>query len=406
MNYLRATPFFLLFLLYYPFIVLLFLILHFSGFYSWRETFKKLGFLKLDPLVVNKEVTWFHISSLGEYNGLKFFLKKYIEKKGGSVVISYFNPDVIQVLEKEKLQATYFALPFENPPTLAKILKSFSIDKIFFYENEFWPITLLFLRSQNCNLYLLNGFIQDKEYRNMLFSYPVFTIVLKVFKQLFIVSDKHKKRFVKLGVKREKIKIVGNLKYDFLQEKTKAPLTKEFLFGEDAKRVLLLVSIHPKEWDLLKKAVENLVKKNIKIIVAPRMLESVRVVKSFLEEKGVAYSLMTNPSKADAFIVDAFGEMSRIYGAADLCFVGGSIIPYGGHNFLEPISHNVKTVFGNHMEHYADALDLFKNFTHFVDEKNFEETVLNLIEKNEGDHGISLLKSIQGVSETILRELP
>jgi 3-deoxy-D-manno-octulosonic-acid transferase len=100
------------------------------------------------------------------------------------------------------------------------------------------------------------------------------------------------------------------------------------------------------------------------MILAPRHPERFPVVAALLESLGVRFwrrSLWNGePISGGVILLDSIGELSAIYGLADIAFVGGSLVPKGGHNIIEPARHGVAIIVGNHTENFRDIVWLFQ----------------------------------------------
>jgi tRNA (guanine-N7-)-methyltransferase len=115
--------------------------------------------------------------------------------------------------------------------------------------------------------------------------------------------------------------------------------------GEEAVLANVLRAVHAKH-------------KNFRMIIAPRHVERVGEVKALLEEKGLAYNLYGDASTANGIIlVDRMGFLNDLYMAADLAFVGGTLVDIGGHNILEPVWAGTPVIFGPYLSNVSEAAD-------------------------------------------------
>jgi 3-deoxy-D-manno-octulosonic-acid transferase len=101
------------------------------------------------------------------------------------------------------------------------------------------------------------------------------------------------------------------------------------------------------------------------MVLAPRHPERFSAVAALLEQMSIHFwrrSLWNGePFTGGVFLVDTIGELAALYGLADVAFVGGSLVPHGGHNIIEPAQHGVAIVVGNHTENFRDIVRLFQS---------------------------------------------
>ena len=142
---------------------------------------------------------------------------------------------------------------------------------------------------------------------------------------------------------------------------------RQALDAEGAGPVLVCGSTVEDEERLLLKAFENILVKHSKavIILAPRHPERFHTVAAIIQQMGIPFHLRSRwsrePLAGSVFLVDTIGELAALYGLADLAFVGGSLVPRGGHNIIEPAQHGVAVVTGNHTENFRDIVSLFQS---------------------------------------------
>jgi 3-deoxy-D-manno-octulosonic-acid transferase len=131
--------------------------------------------------------------------------------------------------------------------------------------------------------------------------------------------------------------------------------------------VLVCGSTVEGEEPLLLKALENLLVQHPRavMILAPRHPERFAAVAALLEQMSIRFlrrSLWNGePLTGGVFLLDTIGELAALYALADIAFVGGSLVPRGGHNIIEPAQHGVATVVGNHTENFRDIVSLFES---------------------------------------------
>jgi 3-deoxy-D-manno-octulosonic-acid transferase len=131
--------------------------------------------------------------------------------------------------------------------------------------------------------------------------------------------------------------------------------------------VLVCGSTMDGEESLLLKAFENVLVQYPRavMILAPRRPERFAAVGALLQQMSIAFFKRSEwngePLAGKVFLLDTIGELSALYGAADVAFVGGSLVPHGGHNIIEPAQHGIAIIVGNHTENFRDIVGLFQS---------------------------------------------
>jgi 3-deoxy-D-manno-octulosonic-acid transferase len=229
-------------------------------------------------------------------------------------------------------------------------------------ETEFWPNVLLLAAQLKIPTLLLNGRISDKSFLSYSKMKSLFTPVLNAFCHCFVQSATDREKLLDLGVDPQKVSIAGQLKYDLSPpdgmavqkfKETLSLLRKDILFT--------LGSLRTGEDDLLLPILPELLKlsQDIKVLLAPRHLKNVIVVQEKLTKLGVTSTLRsrmgveTIPERV--IILDTMGELAQSYAFSRAAFVGGTLVPIGGHNLMEPALATVPVCFGPYTSNVAEA---------------------------------------------------
>jgi 3-deoxy-D-manno-octulosonic-acid transferase len=171
-----------------------------------------------------------------------------------------------------------------------------------------------------------------------------------------------------IGAAPERVRITGNLKFD-MGAPAAAPIVESLrrsISEAKAGPVLVCGSTVEGEESLLLRAFENILVRHPRavMLLAPRHPERFESVGILLRQMSVPFwrrSLWNGESiTGGVLLVDTIGELAALYALADLAFVGGSLVPRGGHNIIEPAQHGVAIVVGNHTENFRDIVGLFQ----------------------------------------------
>ena len=152
------------------------------------------------------------------------------------------------------------------------------------------------------------------------------------------------------------------------------------------------------------------------ILLAPRHPERFDSVAALLKQKHIRFSRRSQMSgkgiAGSVLLLDTIGELSALYALADVAFVGGSLVPRGGHNILEPARYGSAIVVGEHTENFRDIVELFRqqNAVRVTKPSNLEKDLLGLMEDESerlklGERGTEVLQAQTGATERTLSAL-
>jgi 3-deoxy-D-manno-octulosonic-acid transferase len=244
-----------------------------------------------------------------------------------------------------------------------------------------------------------------------------FAPILRTLRTISAQTSDDAERFVSLGAPRDIVTVGGNLKFDVSPPESGASPLSALLLREKAAGAAWIVagSTHDGEEAQLLRAFLPARERNpsIRILLAPRHPERFDAVEAMLHREGVPMVRRTaipegaGHLQGTVLLLDTVGELSGAYAAADLAFVGGSLVPKGGHNVLEPSWHGVPTIVGPHMENFREIADAFLAGDALIRVAGEEELADRLsqfaadprIFRETGLRAKGLLESFRGASE-------
>lgn len=337
-----------------------------------RGFFRRLGFLpraqKFDRPV------WVHAVSVGEaltvrelisqlrlrLPGVKFVIST-VTATGNTVVRGYAHEDDF---------VTY--LPFDISFILKRVLHRVSPRVFIIAETELWPNLINTLSALQIPLAIVNGRISDRSFKGYRLIRRMFRPLVARIAAVMTQSDLDAQRFLRLGATPEKVHITGNMKFDAVKgmdEGADHSHLRRRLGVSAAERLLVAGSTHPGEEEMVLSAYTELRQRTceVKLLIAPRHPERADQIARLIERADfecVKTSSIQVPQLKEfamrtVFVLDTVGELVEYYGAADLVFVGGSLVKKGGHNILEPAALAKPVLFGPHMENFRDIADMF-----------------------------------------------
>ena len=332
---------------------------------------RRLGKLPVD-LNLDRPI-WIHAVSVGEAVSIKNLVvelrRAYPQKKLVISTVTTTGNKIAQGLIKEGDFLTYLPLDFSF--IVSRVLKRINPCLFIIAETEIWPNLICALEKQKIPIITVNGRISDSSYAGYRAIKLCIRPILNKVTHFCVQSERDALRLQDLGVDKTRIKVTGNVKFDI-------PLTlnaglnsadyrqKLFLGAND--KLWVCGSTHPGEEELILKAYQELLVAfpALKLLIAPRHPERGRNIGEIVSGYGFAPVFVSSISSAcptcinkPVFVLDIIGHLLNFYSAADIVFVGGSLVKRGGHNILEPASLKKPIIFGPHMFNFRDITRLF-----------------------------------------------
>jgi 3-deoxy-D-manno-octulosonic-acid transferase len=355
----------------------------------WSERF---GFVTTIPL--DKKVIWIHAVSLGETIAavplVKALLSRYSDYQ--IVMTSTTSTGSAQVLKQFGDKVTGFYLPYDLPGSLRRFFKRIHPTLGVIMETELWPNLLAQCQCRKIPLLLANARLSEKSaqgYRK------IKKLTVEMLNALTIVaaqSASDGQRFVALGLDANRLKITGNIKFDIqipadLSERASA-LRQSF----GGRPVWVAASTHEGEEAMILSVLQKIKAEipAILLILAPRHPERFAKVGALCRQAGfkvAARSLMDPVEETtDILLGDTMGELLLFYAAGDLAFVGGSWVPVGGHNLIEPAILHIPVLTGPYLHNFVDVSRLLVACGGAVlveNEKGAVNTIIDLMKNSD-----------------------
>ena len=255
-------------------------------------------------------------------------------------------------------------------------------------ETDLWPNLLWTLKQFNIPALLVNGSISSRSYRHMSLLPPVADFLYGPFSMIVMQSEDDRGRLLGLGVKAERVRVAGNLKYDIPPDRPEGvTVTRHDMGFQDGTFIFGCGSTHRGEEKILIKAFLAVRegRRETGLVVAPRDPARGGEIEELARSAGLVPCLRTmgRPGgRVDVFILDTLGELASFYPLFDAAFVGGTLVPEGGHNILEPAACGLPVCYGPYTESVreaADALCEAGGGTFVSNEKDIEEWLERLL---------------------------
>ena len=238
-----------------------------------------------------------------------------------------------------------------------------------FVETELWPNLLWMLRDRGVPTVLVNGRLSSRSFRRQDVAgiRSLYRSVLRSITLCLMQSERDRQRIVALGAIPEVVHTTGNIKFDQPLPVIEDEASRQRSFGLDEQEQLILAgSTHPGEEEQLVSAYKQIVEaySSAVLMLAPRHIERVDRVEAMIRDAGFIAQRKSRMSEKVAgprvIILDTRGELARAYREAKVAFVGGTLVPVGGHNLLEPAVWGKPVLFGPYTDHCAEVAALLE----------------------------------------------
>lgn len=327
--------------------------------YRWAERF---GFVK--PIAGGVAV-WVHAVSVGESLAALPLIRALIEKHGPQrVLVTTISPTGsarIAEIFKDSIQHCY--LPFDMPGAVSRFLGRVHPQQVVIMETELWPNLYQALHRHSIPLFIASARMSARSVQNYGRVKEFAAQTLAACRGVAAQTELDAQRFRDLGA--PNVSVMGNIKFDLQVPEAQVELGQALRAQLGATRpVWIAASTHEGEeeaalvvqHDLLKHFPEAL------LILVPRHPQRFDAIVRLMQKSGLRVarrSQWTPEAPAPQILVgDSMGEMFMYFAAADVAFVGGSLVTVGGHNVLEPAALGLPVLFGPHMDNFQQARDL------------------------------------------------
>jgi 3-deoxy-D-manno-octulosonic-acid transferase len=317
-----------------------------------------------------RPVIWVHAVSVGEVLAIHGLVEELRRRFPEHRIVVTTTTDSGQSLARKRFgEENVFYFPIDFAFAILPYLRVLRPQLVVIAETEFWPNFLHLAHASGASIAIVNARISDRSWPNyQRFQWALRKVLANV--DLFLAQTQDDAtRLQSIGAGKGRVQTTGNLKFDM---NLPAPIPiigtlRKSLEESGTSPVLVCGSTVEGEETLLLKAFENVLVAHPRaaMILAPRHPERFAVVDALLQEMGILFWRRSNwqdeAITGGVLLVDTIGELAALYALADVAFVGGSLVPRGGHNIIEPAQHGVAIVVGNHTENFRDIVGLFRS---------------------------------------------
>ncbi|MGH9456794.1 MAG: 3-deoxy-D-manno-octulosonic acid transferase [Thermoanaerobaculia bacterium] len=232
-------------------------------------------------------------------------------------------------------------------------------------ETEIWPNAVRLSRARGIAVAIVNGRLSDASFGRYRRVRPLLARVLRLYDAILVRSEADRERFVAIGAREDRVRVTGNLKFDSVSTDVEPPeVASEVLRLARGRPVFIAGSTMEGEDEMILPHLQRLIAKGCFVVLAPRKPQRFEIVAGLLTTSGIPWARRseletTRADRADLLLLDTIGELARLYAIASAAFVGGSLVPTGGHNPIEPAAVGAPVAFGPYMANFRAIAETF-----------------------------------------------
>ncbi|HET6841022.1 MAG TPA: 3-deoxy-D-manno-octulosonic acid transferase [Candidatus Angelobacter sp.] len=313
---------------------------------------------------------WIHAVSVGEVLAISTLFRE-LEAAFPRVPVFLSTTTLTgQQLARERFSSErVFYLPLDFGFCLRPYLRLLRPQLLILAETEFWPNLLHLSKAQGAAVAIVNARISDRSFPRYRLFRRLFGPVLADVDLFLAQTEEDRRRLVEIGASAENAQVSGNLKFD-IRLSANSPLVADLRRGlpqDKGSPVIVCGSTTEGEEALLLAAFQQVLREHPSavMVLAPRHPERFGAVANLIAGSGLSYVKRSTWKKdcrlaGGVFLLDSVGELAAVYALATVAFVGGSLVPVGGHNILEPAQHAVAVMTGPHTANFREIVRIFE----------------------------------------------
>lgn len=340
-----------------------------SGKYreGWSE--KVLG--KAPLRIGDRPCVWFHAVSVGEVMLLRPLIGELSRRRPGwEVVVSTTTSTGLAVARRKYPDLVTFYAPLDFSWATRRAMARVRPTVLALVELELWPNLVWSAKHAGANVAIINGRLSHRSHRGYRKLRGPLRSTLRRLDSVAVQTEEYAARFADLGVPRQRIRVTGSVKYDGLECDRNNPGTIKLrkAMGLDPADLVFVAGSTMEGEEAAALAAYRAAREGhprLRLVLIPRHADRFEKVAAWLDQQGESVlrrSWMNppthRPGKTPVLLVDTIGELSAVWGLADVAFVGGSLVPgRGGQNMMEPIAYGAAVLFGPYTSNFRETVE-------------------------------------------------
>jgi 3-deoxy-D-manno-octulosonic-acid transferase len=337
---------------------------------------------------------WIHAVSVGEVLAISQLVGELTRHEPQRQVFVSTTTATGQSLARQRFgDHRVFYMPIDFGFALQPYFTSLRPELLILAETEFWPNLLHIAKKNGACIAVVNARISDRSFPRYRRFRWFFSRVLSEIDLFLAQTEEDARRLKGLGACEERVRVSGNLKFD-IRLSTDSPIATQIRAAVPAgSAVIVCGSTTEGEEELVLNAFRQLLQHypDAVMILAPRHPERFEKVAGLIASAGFSLTRRSKWTPAveiaagTLFLLDTVGELASVYALAEVAFVGGSLLPLGGHNILEPAQHGVAVVTGPHTFNFREIVRIFQDggALQIVTAENLGTVLVDLLENPE-----------------------
>ena len=370
---------------------------------------------------MGRDVVWFHTVSAGEAIGaapmIRALKARMPERRFLVTTTTPTGSD--QVIERLGDIVDHCYAPYDYPWAVARFLRRVQPRTLILMETELWPNILRGVRKRGASASLVNARLSERSARGYARVSGLTRAMLRDVDHLFCQYPETARRFEALGADKDRLEVTGSIKFDLdippdLDGEV-ARLRRDWTPDRPA---WIAGSTHPGEEEVVLSTHAELLDRfpNLLLVLVPRHPRRVDDVSALCTRAELSSArLSDDPSaekKTDVLIVDVMGQLLYWYGVAQVAFLGGSLVPVGGHNPIEAAVHGTPMLMARHRFNFAEITEQFEEAGCLgsVDADSLTGAVADLLgdperRRSQGQAAREVIDANRGASDKLLQRL-
>jgi 3-deoxy-D-manno-octulosonic-acid transferase len=374
---------------------------------------------RLRPTKPDENCIWVHAVSVGEVlavSGIINALRSRLGEKGWRIAISTTTLTGQKLAQEKFGEENVFYFPLDFGFALRPYFRLLRPRLVVLAETEFWPNFLRLAKKSGARVAVVNARISDRSFPRYRRFANLLRHVLRSVDVFLAQSEQDKTRLIAIGANSGRVQVSGNLKFE-ISVSQQSELVKQLRVTLPAAvPVIVCGSTVEGEEPMLLEAFKGVLEKTPQalLILAPRHPERFASVTASISQSGLRCwkrSEWKNEAlSGGVFLLDSIGELASIYAIAFAAFVGGSLVPRGGHNILEPAQFGRPIFVGPYTENFRDIINIFKDAdaVHVLDPQKLSSEFASMLDPQwqaMGERGLQVFRAHSGATQKTLDAL-